>query len=90
MAPVPAPAIIIVNLPAQATLRVDGYLTRSTSAVRTFASPALEPGKDYRYTLSAELVRNGRKVADTQRVSVRAGEQTKVRFALEPTRVVQK
>jgi uncharacterized protein (TIGR03000 family) len=79
---VPAPAIIVVSLPAQAKLTIDDLATKSTSAVRAFASPALTPGKQYYYTLKAEIVRDGRPVIDTQRVQVRAGEQTQVTFNL--------
>ncbi|HEV3256310.1 MAG TPA: TIGR03000 domain-containing protein [Gemmataceae bacterium] len=74
----PAPATILVSLPAEAKLTVDGAATQSTSSTRTFASPALEPGRDYYYTLKAEIVRDGQTVSTSRRVAVRAGEQTRV------------
>ena len=61
-------------------LSVDDLATKSTSSVRAFASPALQPDKEYYYTLKAEIVRDGRPVTDTKRVRVRAGEQTAVTF----------
>src|SRR5262245_2392450 len=76
----PAPATVIVSLPADATLTVDNYATRSTSATRTFVSPALQPGKDFNYTLKAEIVRDGQTLTAMQTVKVRAGEETRVSF----------
>jgi uncharacterized protein (TIGR03000 family) len=75
-----APATIVVSLPEEARLTVDGYVTKSTSAERTFVSPALEGGVNYTYTLIAEMVRDGRTITETQRVNVRAGETTRVPF----------
>jgi uncharacterized protein (TIGR03000 family) len=71
-------ATIVVNLPAQATLTIDGAATRSTSATRVFVTPALEDGKEYYYTLTAEMVRDGQKVTATRKVAVRAGEESRV------------
>jgi len=85
----PAGATIIVSLPADAVLTVDGAATSSTSATRVFASPALEQGKDFLYTLKAELVRDGKTFSASKKVSVRAGEETKVSLEL-PEAVAQK
>jgi uncharacterized protein (TIGR03000 family) len=76
----PTPASIVVNLPAEARLTIDGNATTSSSTRRTFVSPNLEPGADYYYTLTAEVVVNGRTLSQTQRVQVRAGETTNVPF----------
>jgi uncharacterized protein (TIGR03000 family) len=73
-----APVTLIVSLPADAKLTIDGNATTSTSAQRTFVSPALKMGQDYSYTLKAEVVRNGQTQAVTQQVKVRAGEETRV------------
>jgi uncharacterized protein (TIGR03000 family) len=75
-----ARATIVVSLPADARLTVDGNPTSSTSDLRTFLSPALETGADYVYTLQAEVIRDGRSVVETQRVTVRGGETTNVPF----------
>jgi uncharacterized protein (TIGR03000 family) len=82
-----APAVIVVSLPADATLAVDGAATASTSAVRTFVSPELTVGKVYEYTLSAQVVREGRSVQVQKNVTVRAGEETRVSLEL-PVAVV--
>src|SRR5262249_12889669 len=78
----PAPATIIVSLPADARLLIDGNTTTSTSARRIFTSPSLQPGADYVYTLRAEMIRNGQTVVQTQQVTVRAGEESTVGFTL--------
>ncbi len=72
----PAPATILVSLPANAKLTVDGNPTTSTSAVRTLITPVLELGSSYVYTLRAEL--NGQAV--TQQVEVRGGETSQAEF----------
>ena len=74
----PAPATIVVNLPATAKLTIDDYVAWSTSSERTLVTPALEPGQAYHYTLKAEVVEKGQTRTRTERVSVRAGEVTRV------------
>jgi uncharacterized protein (TIGR03000 family) len=73
-----APATIIVTLPADARLLVDGAATKSKSARRVFVSPALEKGRQFRYTLQAEFVSNGRPVVVSKDVSVLAGSTVEV------------
>ena len=70
----PAPATIVVSLPADAKLMIDSYQTTSTSSRRVFVTPDLEPGQDFTYTLKAEA--NGKTV--TQKITVRAGVETPV------------
>jgi uncharacterized protein (TIGR03000 family) len=82
----PAPATLIVSLPADAKLIIDETATASTSEQRTFVSPILTPGMDYNYTLKAEVVRNGKTVKVEEKVVVHAGEETRVTLSL-PTSV---
>jgi uncharacterized protein (TIGR03000 family) len=74
----PAPATIIVSLPANAKLTVDDTVTKSTSATRVFTSPALENGQEYLYNLKAEVVQNGKTITLAKQVAVRAGNETSV------------
>ena len=74
------PATIVVNLPANARLIVDGTATKSTSERRTLVTPELEAGATYVYTLRAEIVVDGETVAQVQEVNVRGGETSTVRF----------
>jgi uncharacterized protein (TIGR03000 family) len=85
-----APATIVVKLPADAKLTIDGAPTTSMSAERTFATPALKAGEDFYYTFKAVVVRDGRPIETERQVRVRAGEKTPVTFDMATTEVVQK
>lgn len=72
----PNVATLVVNLPANSRLTVDGEATSQTSASRTFLSPILEKGKVYKYTLKAEIKVGDRTEVVTKEVQIRAGEKT--------------
>jgi len=76
----PAPARVTVNLPGDARLWVDQVECPLTSDVRSFSTPALQPGQTYFYTLRIEVERNGSRATDSQRVLVSAGENVTVNF----------
>lgn len=73
-----APARILVSLPADAKLLIDGDTTISTSSMRSFVSPTLEAGKTYTYTLKAEFLRDGKTVVVSKAVKVAAGAEINV------------
>ena len=83
-------ATIVVHLPAEATLMVDDQPTTSTSDRRVFVSPALTPGMDYGYVLTAKLTREGKVSTISQRVAVRAGETREVSLQLPAKGVASK
>src|SRR5262249_60732238 len=85
----PAPATIVVNLPADAKLMFDDYTTTSTSNVRTFQTPVLPMGKDFTYTLKAQMMVDGKPVSQTEKITVRAGEETKVTISFPNTVAAQ-
>jgi uncharacterized protein (TIGR03000 family) len=74
------PATIIVSLPTDARLSVDGTMTTSTSERRTLVTPVLEGDSTYVYTMQAEVTREGRVMTQTQQVTVRGGEISNVQF----------
>jgi uncharacterized protein (TIGR03000 family) len=76
----PAPARLIVNLPADARLTIDGRATTSTSARRVFRTPPLEQGRQFVYNLRAEFVHEGRTVTRSEQVTFRAGQEVSVSF----------
>ncbi len=82
---VSAPATIIVNLPANARLIVDGNQTTSTAEIRTLVTPNLDFGTTYAYTMRAEIVRDGITVEETQIVNVVGGQTSNVRFNFTQT-----
>jgi uncharacterized protein (TIGR03000 family) len=73
-------ATVVVKLPADANLFVDGERASLTSDTRSFVTPALEADRDYVYTMKAEAKRNGEVVSRTERVLVHAGRTTRVDF----------
>lgn len=73
-----APARIVVKLPAEAKLTIDGAATKSTSEVRTFESPALESGKSYAYVLEAKYTKDGEEVVVSKKIQVEAGKTVNV------------
>ena len=75
------PARVVIGLPADAKLLFNGTIAAGTGASRTFATPALAPGQDYGYELTAEVIRDGRVLTVTERVVVRAGETARVTLA---------
>lgn len=74
-------ARVIVDLPAEAKLFVDGQPTRTTAGHRVFRTPELEPGQTYFYELRAEVEQNGQIVTQTRRLVVRGGETAQASFA---------
>ena len=77
----PTAATIVVSLPADAKLMIDDQPTTSTSDHRVFVSPSLTAGKDFTYTLKAEITVNGKATVVSQVVTVRAGEESQVTLA---------
>jgi uncharacterized protein (TIGR03000 family) len=80
MTMVPTRAKLVVELPADAKLYVDDRAMKTMAAVRTFNTPMLEPGQVYYYELRAEVARDGKSIAQTKRVLLRAGEVVRARF----------
>jgi uncharacterized protein (TIGR03000 family) len=81
-AEIAAPATILVSIPENARLLVDGSATRSTSERRSLITPTLEVGSTYVYTLRAEITTDGQTRTETREVTVRAGETSTVQFNL--------
>jgi uncharacterized protein (TIGR03000 family) len=86
----PAPATIVVKLPEDAKLTVDDTLTKGSSSVRKFTTPALNPQKRYYYNLIGEIVRDGQTLTVTKRIELRAGEEASVSLEFDRGSVAQK
>jgi uncharacterized protein (TIGR03000 family) len=69
----PTVAVLIAHLPEHAALWVEGIRTRLTGRTRYFKSPLLQPDRKYNYTVRAAWIEDGRWVAQTRIVPVRAG-----------------
>lgn len=70
-------AILIVTLPADARLSINGKSTESTSGTRRFVTPALNLNSDYVYEMTADM---GQGQVRTQRIRFRAGQEVPVTF----------
>jgi uncharacterized protein (TIGR03000 family) len=86
----PASATIVVDLPADAKLSIDDEPTTATGSNRVFVSPALNPGREYHYTLKAEIVKDGKPVAVEKVIAVKAGEVTSEKLTLPAAGVAQR
>ena len=69
-----APANLIIQVPADARLEVDGESTRQSGATRRFVSPPLKPGARYSYHLQVWFWEGGKMIVRKRTVHVRAGE----------------
>jgi uncharacterized protein (TIGR03000 family) len=74
-------ATIIVNVPSQANVTIDGTPTQSTSEVRYFESPTLKAGQTYSYTIEASFQKDGAPVKVSKQVSFSAGKTVRVDFS---------
>lgn len=74
----PNAATVVVSLPANAKLTIDGTATTSTSDVRTFETPELVAGKTYAYTLEATFQQDGKSVVVSKKVKIEAGKTATV------------
>jgi uncharacterized protein (TIGR03000 family) len=73
-------AKLIVELPKDGKLFIDDMPMKTTSNVRSFNTPSLEPGQAYYYMVRVETVRDGKPVSDSRRVIVRAGQTARADF----------
>lgn len=75
-------ATIIVHVPNDAKLMIDGHQTTSVSSTRRLYSPPLQPGKSYHYNLEAMVTRDGKPIKVEKRVDVRAGVTREVTITM--------
>jgi uncharacterized protein (TIGR03000 family) len=73
-------AQVIVKLPAEAKLSVEGRPLTVTNGERTFVTPPLPADRDAIYSFKVEYTRDGETLARTRKVKVRAGETIVVEF----------
>jgi uncharacterized protein (TIGR03000 family) len=73
-------AMLHVSVPADAQVWIEGEATRQRGPQREFVSPALQPGKEYEYTVKARWMQDGKPVERTKTVSVHANDTKNVNF----------
>ncbi len=75
-----APVRIKVRLPANATLTVDGVLTKQTGSERDFISPALPAGRKFTYNFEATWTQDGKTRTVKKKLPVEAGRDYTIDF----------
>lgn len=70
--------VLVVRVPADAVVEVEGSRTKLTGEVRNFYSPALQAGRTYLYALRATWAENGKEVVRTREVSAKPGQTIEV------------
>lgn len=73
-------ALLLIDLPADAKLYVDGQQMKSGKARAAIITPALDPDRTYAYQVRVELVRDGQTLTETQRIVLRPGHRSHARF----------
>jgi uncharacterized protein (TIGR03000 family) len=90
-APVPpapgASAYLNLSVPRDATVVINGHVTKSTGEARRYVSRGLRPNMEYQFTVQAEVARNGQKLERTKVVRVRANESTDIAFDFDAPQV---
>jgi uncharacterized protein (TIGR03000 family) len=75
--------LLAVQVPADAKVFVNDNATRSMGAQRRYMSRGLQTGREYTYTVRAEVTRDGQTLTETQVVRVQAGEISTLAFGFE-------
>jgi uncharacterized protein (TIGR03000 family) len=78
----PQQAEIVVRVPAGSRVFVEDRPTSTTGTERHFQTAALQPGRTYTYAIRAELDRDGKKLSETKRVTVKSGDTREIQFEL--------
>jgi uncharacterized protein (TIGR03000 family) len=66
-------AHILLRVPQDAEIWVNGVKTKQTGESRYFFSPPLAPGKKYSYQMRVRWMKDGKPVEETQSILVHAG-----------------
>jgi uncharacterized protein (TIGR03000 family) len=67
-------ALVTVRVPADAKLYFQGQEMTLTGTERVFRTPSLQPGKNYRYDVTARWMANGKPVEQSRSITVQAGK----------------
>jgi uncharacterized protein (TIGR03000 family) len=73
-------ATVVIKAPMDVRITVNGQALARTASEETFVTPKLEVDQPYHYDFAAEGTRDGQPFKRSQKVAVKAGEQTSVDF----------
>jgi uncharacterized protein (TIGR03000 family) len=74
--------VVMVWVPYDAKVTINGLATRSVGSRRQFVSYGLKPGFSYKYEIHAEAISDGKIVEDNRTVTLTAGETVSVAFGV--------
>jgi uncharacterized protein (TIGR03000 family) len=77
------PVIIDVLTPATAEITFEGAKTTQTGSRRLFISPPIKSGQNYIYEINVKWLENGKPIAHTRKLPVRAGQRLMVDLTRE-------
>nr|MCS5616688.1 TIGR03000 domain-containing protein [Pirellulales bacterium] len=75
--------LLLVSVPADAEIFVNGAKTSSTGTLRRFLSRGLAEGKAYEFVVRMAIERDGQTEESTKVVTLSAGERSRVSFETE-------
>jgi len=73
--------MLIVSVPADAQVTVNGRLTTTTGTVRRFVSRGLKPGARYSYDVEVTVTHNGEPATETKTVELTSGKNADLAFS---------
>jgi uncharacterized protein (TIGR03000 family) len=71
---------VVIEVPENAKLYVDGNLMKDGPTQRVFQTPLLNPNETYFYDIRIEVTNEGKATSDTQRLVVRPGDTVTADF----------
>lgn len=74
-------ATVVVTLPADARMSIDGQLSSLTGSTRVFETPPLATTAEHYYQIKIEVERGGKTLQHTETVIVKPGRVSRVNFA---------
>ena len=77
-------SVLVIQLPENADLWIDGVKTSEKGGLRQFVSSPFEAGSSYKLEVRAEWLEDGRKVSQTEFLSARPGIESSVTFLARP------
>ena len=79
------PAFLVITVPPDAIVEVDGVRVKQTGPVRRVYSPFIEVGKKYQYTLRATFKENNKEMVREKVVIVEPGKEVSVDLSTPET-----
>jgi uncharacterized protein (TIGR03000 family) len=70
--------LLTVRVPSDAKVTINGFPTKKTGSTRQYFCDGLLAGQTYTFEVTAEVVREGKVITETQTVSPTAGESGSV------------